>query len=95
MKKIFFALMVGLFACNNSKPTESTMSVQDVTLDTTVQNVIDYKLVDNKKDPICGMPVKAGISDTIHYKNKVYGFCAAECKAEFAKSPEQYLSALQ
>jgi len=95
MKKIIFVLVVGLFACNNNKPTEPAVTMQDSTADSAEQASIDYKLVDNKKDPICGMPVKAGISDTIHYKNKVYGFCAAECKAEFAKSPEQYLSALQ
>ncbi len=46
-----------------------------------------------KKDLVCGMPVSAGISDTAHYKEKVYGFCATECKAEFLKNPEQYLTA--
>jgi len=44
-------------------------------------------------DLVCGMPVKAGVEDTAHYKGKVYGFCAKECKEEFLKDPKQYLTA--
>ncbi len=44
-------------------------------------------MVDNKKDPYCGMPVTAGITDTVHYKGKVYGFCSDECKQLFLKDP--------
>jgi len=47
-------------------------------------------MVNNKRDFICGMPVTAGIADTAHYKGKVYGFCASECKSEFLKSPDTY-----
>jgi putative intracellular protease/amidase/YHS domain-containing protein len=46
---------------------------------------------DNTKDPICGMPIKAGISDTCHYQNKVYAFCSAGCKAEYLKNPNGYM----
>ena len=45
-------------------------------------------MVDNKKDPNCGMPVTAGIKDTVHYNGKVYGFCSDECKQAFLKNPE-------
>ncbi|HCL84142.1 MAG TPA: hypothetical protein DIC22_09215 [Chitinophagaceae bacterium] len=45
------------------------------------------EMVDNKKDPSCGMPVTAGIMDTVHYKGKVYGFCSDECKQLFLKDP--------
>lgn len=47
----------------------------------------------NEQDYICGMPVRAGVNDTVHYKDKVYGFCAKECKEEFLKNPKQYLTA--
>ena len=50
-------------------------------------------LVDNKRDPSCGMPVAAGIEDTVHYKNKVLGFCSKECKDEFLKDPEKNITA--
>jgi YHS domain-containing protein len=44
-------------------------------------------MVDNRKDPSCGMPVTAGISDTSHYNGKVFGFCSDECKQAFLKDP--------
>ena len=44
-----------------------------------------------KRDPVCKMPVRAGVEDTAHYKGGIYGFCAAECKADFLKEPELYL----
>ena len=44
-------------------------------------------MVDNKTDPNCGMPVTAGIIDTVHYEGKVYGFCSDECKQAFLKNP--------
>ena len=44
-------------------------------------------MVDNRKDPSCGMPVTAGIADTIHYNGKVFGFCSDECKQAFLKDP--------
>ena len=44
-------------------------------------------MVNNKKDPSCGMPVTAGIEDTVHYNGKVYGFCSDECKQIFLKDP--------
>lgn len=49
-------------------------------------------MVNNKRDFICGMPVSAGIADTAHYKGKVYGFCATECKDEFLKKPEAHIA---
>ena len=47
---------------------------------------------DNKKDFVCGMPLTTGISDTLQYKGKVYGFCSASCKHEFKKNPVTYLA---
>ncbi|HEY5408776.1 MAG TPA: YHS domain-containing protein [Ginsengibacter sp.] len=54
---------------------------------------ITAAMVDNKKDPSCGMPVSAGIGDTAHYKGKVLGFCSKECKDEFLKDPEKNITA--
>lgn len=50
-------------------------------------------MVDNKRDPSCGMPVSAGIGDTVHYKGKVLGFCSKECKDDFLKDPEKNITA--
>ena len=85
-----------LMACGNDSANETT------TMDTTANvaaedSVISYdiSLVDNKKDPTCGMPVTAGISDTAHYDNKVLGFCSAGCKEEFLKNPKANIAAAE
>jgi YHS domain-containing protein len=52
-------------------------------------------MVDNKKDPNCGMPVTAGIMDTVHYKGKVYGFCSDECRDAFLKNPVAMVKAAE
>ena len=56
-------------------------------------SMFDHLLVDNRKDPSCGMPVTAGIGDTAHYKDNVLGFCSKECKDNFLKSPEALIAA--
>ena len=43
------------------------------------------------KDPSCGMPLRAGVSDTAHYKGKLYGFCSPECKSDFLSNPSAHL----
>ena len=48
-----------------------------------------------KRDPVCYMPVTAGISDTTFYKNDVVGFCSPECKALFVQTPEKYVEQLK
>jgi YHS domain-containing protein len=52
-------------------------------------------MVNNGKDPVCGMPVTAGISDTAHYQGNVLGFCSPECKAEFVKDPAALIAAAE
>ncbi|MEO7529865.1 MAG: YHS domain-containing protein [Sediminibacterium sp.] len=74
-----------------TKPSTDTVAMRP---DTTA-NVLDHLLVDNKKDPACGMPVSAGIGDTSHYKGKVLGFCSKECKETFQKNPVSLLAAAE
>ncbi len=76
----------------DDKPVKDTMEAMQK--DTTV-NIFEHMLVDNKKDPSCGMPVTAGISDTAHYNDKVLGFCSKECKNAFLKNPEAALAAAE
>ena len=93
-----------LMACGNE--SSSTSATVDSTANTNMDSsanaasedsVISYdiSLVDNKKDPTCGMPVTAGISDTAHYNNKVLGFCSAGCKEEFLKNPKASIAAAE
>lgn len=82
-------------ACGNNTATSNTTidSTSIAAADSTVS--YDISLVQNKKDPTCGMPVTAGISDTAHYDNKVLGFCSTGCKEEFLKNPKANMAAAE
>ena len=85
-----------LLSCGQTNDKANRSSVdnnQVATMDTTTEKTYAVSLVNNKKDPSCGMPVTAGISDTTHYENLVLGFCSTECKNEFLKNPKANLAA--
>ncbi|MGB4724778.1 MAG: hypothetical protein WBH12_05735 [Sediminibacterium sp.] len=89
-------LSVVIASCNNTEAPK-----QEVT-DTSAQANMEapatsfpVSMVNNKKDPTCGMPVTAGISDTAHYKDKVIGFCSSGCKDEFKLAPEANIAAAE
>lgn len=85
-------------ACNSqntSKDESNKESTMEMVTDTTSIASFDVALVDNKKDPTCGMPTTAGISDTAHYDKHVFGFCSSECKAEFLKNPKANIAAAE
>ena len=97
--KITYAAVVLLFvACNTASNKEE--SKQPANTDTTMsvkQETVKYTItmVDNKKDPSCGMPVQGGIDDTIHYNNKVIGFCSKDCKDAFMKDAAKNVAAVE
>ena len=85
-----------LMACGNG-PAKATATMDSTSNAAAEDSVISYdiSLVANKKDPTCGMPVTAGISDTAHYDNKVLGFCSAGCKEAFLKNPKANIAAAE
>ena len=91
-----------LFAACGSPKTE-TPTTEAAAIDTAAALAIDslattsydVSLVNNKKDPTCGMPVTAGISDTTHYDKHVIGFCSKECKDDFLKNPKASIAAAE
>jgi len=94
MKKLFFTanvmLILALSACNQKveQKTDTGTAAPE-------RKKMEVKLTDlaSAKDFVCGMPVEeGGIADTASYEGKLYGFCSAECKAEFAKNPSSYLA---
>jgi YHS domain-containing protein len=89
-------LTVVIASCNNSGAPKQEI------VDTTAGANMDaaaasfpVSMVNNKKDPTCGMPVTAGISDTVHYKDKVIGFCSSGCKDEFKLAPDTNIAAAE
>lgn len=96
MKNALFAVILSgglVFASCNNQSKENNVTKSD----TPVANVDTAKftsaMVDNKRDPSCGMPVSADIEDTVHYKGKVLGFCSKDCKDDFLKDPEKNITA--
>jgi len=87
-------IMLVIAACHQNPKSEESDAVSTAGTDTIVvktnkaKPVFTAAMVDNKKDPNCGMPVTAGIADTVHFKGKVYGFCSDECRDAFLKNPD-------
>jgi YHS domain-containing protein len=85
----FFLLTVGA-SCNSSQKQPPVSPAFNNAAPGADSAKVKYTLamVDNKKDPSCGMPLTAGIGDTVHYNGKVYGFCSDECKQIFLKNAD-------
>jgi len=82
-------LLIAIASCQQpNKPQEKPTPAPATTMQD--EHKFDVSLVNNKKDPVCGMPVTAGISDTLHTKDKVYGFCSKDCKALYIQHPKEY-----
>jgi len=94
MKKIITGILLVATGCNQPKevPSEKKMETMPAVKDSTATSFTNLAF-DSKKDLSCGMPTSAGVSDTAQYKGKLYGFCSAECKADFLKDPEAHLAA--
>ncbi len=104
-KQLMYLLVAGtLFgACNNAaektsgaeaaQPADSAhQHAPAMTSQEAAASNLSAVALDADKDFVCGMPVKGHTADTAHYKGKVYGFCAKECKDEFVKNPESFLA---
>lgn len=91
MRKIVFFLMLATACKQPQKPRPAATMPAPVATDT-IKASLKKLAFDSKKDLVCGMPVTAGIEDTLHYKGKLYGFCAKQCKEAFIKSPKTYLT---
>jgi YHS domain-containing protein len=93
---VIITICLVITACQSGVTETEKPSVDTMAMKTdSAANVLDHLLVDNKKDPACGMPVSAGISDTAQYKGQVLGFCSKECKISFEKNPEGLIAAAE
>jgi YHS domain-containing protein len=86
-KTLIAMLMLGALACSNNQETSKETPQENMQVQEAVEAKYTPDMVVNEKDFTCGMPVTAGISDTCHFEGKAYGFCSAECMAEFKKDP--------
>lgn len=93
---IAFATLL-LVACNNNPKPSAAAKNDSMSMPSPQIDSAKFKAaqVDNLKDPVCGMPVGAGIEDTLHYNRKVIGFCSKECKDEFLKNTAKNMIAVE
>ncbi len=94
MKKVFLYIVlaagIALSACNQK--ASAPKADDKMSADSKGVNIKLSQLASNK-DYNCGMSLAEGsIADTATYKDKIYGFCSPECKADFLKDPEASLA---
>jgi YHS domain-containing protein len=88
-----FGTIVFFVSCSGSTEKEFVAPIKPAPSMQVADHAIDLSevVLAINKDLACGMPIRAGVTDTAHYKGKVYVFCAKECKEAFVKDPGQYI----
>ncbi len=74
------SILIGV-GCNSANNKQSQFD--SLPADTTPKKDYSDIIFASKKDTSCGMPLSAGIGDTLHWNNKIYGFCSTQCKDAF------------
>ncbi len=94
MKRYFLIIIsvIGILSCHSNDLSSTKINVRKADSASIIAKTRfkDMKF-DNTKDLSCGMPLTAGVEDTVHYRGKLYGFCSKECKDAFLKDPASYL----
>ena len=86
-KLLITGLLLSIISCSQKEPQVTVHKSKMVE----GNSHVDFGKVENEIDPICNMKTEGHVSDTVVYKNKVYGFCSSYCKDEFKKDPEKYV----
>jgi YHS domain-containing protein len=90
-KKIYLFCFAALLSCN--KKQENANTVKKTTTVIEPKSPLNDLKYENKIDFYCKMDItKYGVSDTVTYKGKLYGFCSTMCKDEFLMKPDEYLA---
>ncbi len=76
---LFFICAVAFYSCGSNERYKTATNRSDSPNENRFVNIH----LASKYDTSCGMPLSAGLEDTLHYNNKVYGFCSQGCKEEF------------
>jgi YHS domain-containing protein len=77
------ASVILLTSCNQSKPQPELKPIPKPKQVSASAIQVDISNFATPNDTTCGMPLTAGIADTVTVKGKLYGFCSSSCKEEF------------
>jgi YHS domain-containing protein len=86
MKIAFTLFIMALFSCSKDCGKQAEMRREAEAN----RNKFAGVKFDSNIDLVCKMSLEEGISDTVHYNEKIYGFCSADCKTQFVAAPERY-----
>ena len=90
MKYLCLMLALGVLSSCNQKAGQKA---SEPTMTETKTVNIEMSALASNKDYVCEMTLEKGaIGDTASYQDKIYGFCSKECKTEFLKDPQSYLT---
>lgn len=78
------AVLLIASACNSNHDAKEQLNHKTIEAVKPLKKFGDIQFA-SKIDTTCGMLVSAGVEDTLMLNGKIYGFCAKECKDEFAK----------
>ena len=88
LKKLpFTILIILLLSCHKTPDIKSEMELEAAAS----QQKFTHVKFDSDIDLVCKMSLHDGISDTIHYKGKIYGFCIPRCKSAFLANTDAYI----
>ncbi|MEO5890806.1 MAG: hypothetical protein ABIQ31_11160 [Ferruginibacter sp.] len=86
MKNMLIVLCLSInivFPGCNTKNPGTKITLTDTIRPTKPVKKFAGLIFESKKDTTCGMPITAGIEDTLLLRGKIYGFCSTTCKDEF------------
>lgn len=86
---LLLSAAVVFFSCHQQADQGAAYKSRAYTKSDTSKAKFTRNMVDNLRDPSCGMPLTAVVEDTLHYDGKVYGFCSDECRDDFKKNPKE------
>ncbi len=86
---LLLSAVVVFFSCHQQADQDAAYKSRAYTKSDTSRAKFTRNMVDNLRDPSCGMPLMAVVEDTLHYDGKVYGFCSYQCRDDFKKNPKE------
>ncbi len=84
--KLFIVILITVqFSCksDNNEENKNAAAVSSAIANKPKEKLFANIQFASKRDTSCGMPLSAGLEDTVHVNDKIYGFCSKECKDEF------------